>query len=75
VWHNLQQKLDKRYGSWNVRSLDKSGALTIVERELSGKHLVGIRVRWNKGGTEPTKEYASVDEETISLNRNTIIGT
>ena len=58
-----------------MRSLDKSGPLTIVARELSGKHLVGIRVQWNKGGIEPKREYASVDEEIISLNRDTIFGT
>jgi exonuclease III len=49
-----------RFGTWNVRSLYRSGSLKTVAREL-GKYkldLVGVQeVRWEKGGTERAEEY------------------
>jgi hypothetical protein len=43
--------MDMRFGTWNVRSLDRIGSLKTVAREL-GKcklDLVGVReVRWEK---------------------------
>jgi exonuclease III len=47
--------MDMRFGTWNVRSLYRSGSFKTVTREL-GKYklnLVGVQeVRWDKGGTE-----------------------
>jgi exonuclease III len=52
--------MDMRFGTWNVRSLYRSGSLKTVAREL-GKYklgLVGVQeVRCNKGGTERAKDY------------------
>jgi exonuclease III len=53
-------KMDMRFGTWNVRSLYRSGSLKTVAREL-GKYkldLVGVQeVRWDKGGTERAEDY------------------
>jgi len=41
-----------RFGTWNVRSLNKSGSLTTVARELTiyKLDLVGVQgVRWDTG--------------------------
>jgi hypothetical protein len=49
-----QREMDKRFGTWNVRSLYRSGSLVTVARELSRCRLdlVGVQeVRWDKGGT------------------------
>ena len=43
----------------------------VIYRKI--RYLVGIRVRWNKGGTERTREYTSLDEETKPLNRDTVV--
>ena len=43
-----------RFGTWNVRSLYRSGSLMTVVRELAiyKLDLVGVQeVRWDKGGT------------------------
>jgi exonuclease III len=52
--------MDKRFGTWNVRSLHRTAALKTVAREL-GKYkldLVGVQeVRWEKGGTELAEDY------------------
>ena len=43
-----------RYGTWNVRSLYRSGSLKTAARELARYKLdiVGVKeVRWDKGGT------------------------
>jgi hypothetical protein len=48
-----QRKRDKRFGTWNVRSLYRSGSLTAAARELSRykSYFVGVQeVRWGKGG-------------------------
>ena len=42
-----------RVGTWNGRSLYRAGLLTAAAREL-GRYkldLVGVQVRWDKGGT------------------------
>ena len=47
-------KRDMRFGTWNVRSLYRSGSLTTVVREFARYKLdlVGVhKVRWDKGGT------------------------
>jgi exonuclease III len=49
-----------RFGTWNVRSLYRSGSLKMVAREL-GKYkldLVGVQeVRWDNGGPERAEDY------------------
>jgi exonuclease III len=51
--------MDMRFGTWNIRSLYRSGSFKTVAREL-GKYtldLVGVQeVRWDKGGTERPEE-------------------
>jgi hypothetical protein len=49
-----------RFGTWNVRSLYRSGSLMTVVRELAGYKLdlVGVQgVRWDKGGTVRAGDY------------------
>jgi hypothetical protein len=51
---------DTRLGTWNVRSLYKSGFLVTVSKELSKYRLdlVGVQeVRWEGGGTEPAGKF------------------
>jgi exonuclease III len=52
--------MDMRFGTWNVRSLYRSGSLKTVAREL-GKYkfdLVSVQeVRWDKGGTDRAENY------------------
>jgi hypothetical protein len=46
--------MDKRFGTWKVRSLFRSGSLTIAARELARYKLdlVGVQEgRWNEGRT------------------------
>jgi hypothetical protein len=54
------RKMDIRFGTWNVRSLYRSGSFKTVAREL-GKYklnLVGVQeVRWDKGGTDRAEVY------------------
>jgi exonuclease III len=56
----MHRKNDRGFGTWNVRSLYKSGSLETIVREL-GKYkldLVGVQeVRWDKGGTERAEDY------------------
>jgi hypothetical protein len=51
--------MDTRFGTWNVRSLYRAGSLVTVLRELARYKLdlVGVQVRWERGGTEPEGEY------------------
>jgi hypothetical protein len=48
--------MDTRYGTWNVRSLNRSGSTKTIQRELAKYKLdlLGVQVRWDKGGSEPT---------------------
>jgi exonuclease III len=49
-----------RFGTWNVRSLCRSGLLITVARELSRYQLdlVGVQeVRWDKVGTVRAGDY------------------
>jgi exonuclease III len=52
--------MDLRFGTWNVRSLYRSGSLKTIAREL-GKYkldLLGVQeVRWDKGCTEQAEDY------------------
>ena len=55
-----QWKMDKRFGTWNVRNLYRSGSLTTVTRELARYKLdlVGVQeVRWDKRGTLKAGDY------------------
>jgi exonuclease III len=51
--------MDMRFGTWNVRSLYRSGSFKTVTRELGSMlDLVGVQeVRWDKGGTERAEDY------------------
>jgi hypothetical protein len=52
--------MDMRVGTWNVRSMYRTGALRVVGEEILKYklHLVGIQeVRWDRGGTEPADQY------------------
>jgi hypothetical protein len=49
-----------RCGTWNVRSLCRTGSLIAAARELARYKLdlVGVQaVRWNKGGTVRIGDY------------------
>jgi hypothetical protein len=53
-------KRDKRFGTWNVRSLFRSGSLKIAARELARYKLdlVGVQgVRCEKGDTVRAGDY------------------
>jgi len=43
-----------KLGTWNVRSLYRAGSLKAAGRELD---VVGVQVRWDKGGTVREGEY------------------
>jgi exonuclease III len=58
--------MDMRFGTWNVRSLCRTGSLKAEARELvkCKVDLVGVQeVRWEKGGTERAEDY------TLSMDR------
>jgi exonuclease III len=47
--------MDMRFGTWNVRSINRAGSLRVVGAEISKYmlDLVGVQeVRWDGGGTE-----------------------
>jgi exonuclease III len=49
-----------RFGTWNIRSLYRSGSLMTVARELASYKLdlVGVQeVRWDKGGRVRAGDY------------------
>jgi exonuclease III len=75
TWHNKHWKMYMRFGTWNVRSLDRSCSLKTVVREL-GKiklDLVGVQeVRWDKGGTEWAEDYTFFYE---AVNEDHQLGT
>jgi exonuclease III len=51
-----------RFGTWNVKSLYRSGSLMTVARELARYKLdlVGVQdVRWDKGGRVRVGDYTS----------------
>jgi exonuclease III len=52
--------MDMTFGTWNVRSLHRTGALKTAARKL-GKYkldLVGVQdVRWEKGGIERAQDH------------------
>ena len=53
-------KMDVRFGTWNVRSLYRSGSTAAVARELSTYKVnlaVVQGVKWGKGGTVRIGKY------------------
>jgi len=49
-----------RFGTWNVRSLYRSGSLTAIARELARYKLVLVsvqEVRWDNGDTVREGDY------------------
>jgi hypothetical protein len=67
TWTDPSDKLPKckkicmRSGTWNVRSMYRSGSLRKVAEEVSKYKLdlVGVEgARWDKSGTEPAGQYA-----------------
>jgi hypothetical protein len=71
-------EMDKRFSTWKVRILCRTGALKTVAREL-GKYeldLVVIQeVRWEKGGTERAEDYIFFCGEGNEDNRDKIFRT
>jgi hypothetical protein len=51
--------MDMRFGTWNVKSLNRAGLLMTVAKEISKYKLdlVGVLVRCDRGGTKPAGEY------------------
>jgi hypothetical protein len=50
----------KRFQTWNVRSLYRSGSLKTVAKEIPKYELnsVGVQeVRWDRGGNKPAGKY------------------
>jgi hypothetical protein len=54
-----QWKMDRRFGTWNVRNLYSSGSLTLAREVARYKLiLVGVQeVRWGNGGTVRAGDY------------------
>jgi len=72
-WYDLNSvKGTLRFGTWNVRSLYRSGSLATVTRELARYKLdlVGVQeVRWDKGGTVRAGDYIfSVEKKKKIIN-------
>jgi hypothetical protein len=52
--------MDMRFGTWNVRSMYRTGSLRAVTEETSKYKLdlMGVQeVRWNGGSNEPAGKY------------------
>jgi hypothetical protein len=51
--------MDMRFGTWNIRRMHRAGSLVRVERGISKYklNLMGVHVRWDRGGNEPEGEY------------------
>jgi hypothetical protein len=47
------------FGTWNVKSMYRAGLLRTDTKEVSKYklYLVGVQVRWDRGGTEPKGRY------------------
>jgi hypothetical protein len=53
------KKMDMRSGTWNVKSLYRAGSLMAVAKEISKYKLdlVGVEVKWDRGGTKQAGEH------------------
>jgi hypothetical protein len=64
--------MDIRFGMWNVKSLYRSGLLTVAVRELPRYKLdlLGVQeVKWDKGGTVRAEKYIfSMEKEMQIIN-------
>jgi hypothetical protein len=52
--------MDMRFGTWNVRSMYRTGSLRVAAGKISRYKLdlVGVQeIRWSRGDTEPTGQY------------------
>jgi hypothetical protein len=51
--------MDMRCGTWSITSLYRAGSQATVAREIADckLDLVGIQVRWDRGGTELADDY------------------
>jgi hypothetical protein len=52
--------MDTRFGTWNVRNMNRAGSLTTVAEETSKYKLdlVGVQeVSWGRDGTEPAGSF------------------
>jgi exonuclease III len=57
----MRRNIDRRFITWNIRSLYRTVSLMTVSRELSRytSDLVGVQeVRWEGSGTTPAGEYS-----------------
>jgi hypothetical protein len=53
-------KMDVRFGMWNVRSLYRAGLLMTVEKQIPNFKLDLVEVqevRWDRSGTEPAGKH------------------
>jgi hypothetical protein len=68
------RKMDMRFGTWNVRSLYRTVSLMTIAKAISKYKLdlVGVQVRWDRGGTETVGEYTFVCRKG---NQNHELGT
>jgi exonuclease III len=60
-----------RFGTWNVRSLYRSGSLSTVARELARYKLDLLcvqEIRWDTGGTEQGIIFFLMEKETKIIN-------
>jgi hypothetical protein len=59
------QKMDMRFGTWNIKSLNRAGSLKTAASKLGKCKLdfVGVQVRWENGGTEQAQYYTFFYEE------------
>jgi hypothetical protein len=61
--------MDVRFGTWNVKSLYRSGSLKMVAREL-GKYkldLVGVQVRWGRAALNRQRIIHSPMEQGMKI--------
>ena len=67
-------KMDMRFDTWNVWSLDRAGALGLVNIKIEKcrMDLVGVRVRWEGSGTLQSGNYTLFYGES---NSNHQLGT
>jgi exonuclease III len=62
--------MDMRFGTWNVKSLHRTGALKTVARELEKNNLDIMSVQeviWEKSGTERAVDYTFTTEKEMGI--------
>jgi exonuclease III len=71
----IQQKMDMKFGTWNVWSLYRTGSLKAVASELAKCKLDPVAVqetRCNNAGSEPADDYTPFSG---NQNANNHLGT